>query len=216
MASALASQAASREWHKETKKYGSKLAKDAIRICRTRLAHDSDPGDWGKYDLAMCLHYAGLHGEALNESAKCRKLHNLSDVAYNHACLLSVNGDTRLALEWLAHAFRNGNSDVAWARQDPDFENLRAKEPKAFAELTKVKWSWRVDFGVINDDVILTNNSAFPLTNIDLQVTFPTGSRRTARLTLTYLAPGQSYRWTNAVSVPNGSIGTGSLRSNQD
>lgn len=203
----LAERAALKEWTADPQhRYGSDLAKEAVKICRTRLVYDGDATDWGKYDLALALNCAGLHGEALNMASRVKKLIRTPEYAYNYACLLSLDGQTKAALEWLEFAFKLGESNVAWAKQDPELKRLRENQAEAFARLTEVKWEWRINYGIFNDDIVLTNKSAFPLTNITVTPTITkNGQTFTKSLTLRYLAPGRSYTWEDVFSIPGSS-----------
>ena len=110
------------------------------------------------------------------------------------------------SLEALQEAFELGWYDVAHANNDPDLDNLRAQRPKEYAALTEVKWAWRINYGVFNDDIILTNNSAFALTDVELQVNIQNGQQQWApKCEIEYLPPGATYTWENIVSVPNNS-----------
>jgi tetratricopeptide (TPR) repeat protein len=167
----LARSAASYEWQADPKhRYGSQLSKEAVRICRTCLEYEADPTDWCKLDLALAVNFAGEHAgehkEALNVATKAKKRHRDSGFAYDYACLLSLDGQTKLALDWLEFSFKQGNDDVIWARKDPELAKVRTDHPERFNRVTEVKWSWRINFGNFNDDIVLTNNSNFTLTNI--------------------------------------------------
>jgi hypothetical protein len=202
----LAERAAMNEWANDSQHlYGTALAKEAVRICRTRLLHDSDTTDWGKYDLALALNFAGLHGDALAIATKAEKLRRNPGFAYNYSCLLSMSGQTRTALEWLESSFKLGNSGVSWAKQDPELAQLRRDHTDEFTRATEVKWEWKIVYGFFNDDIVLTNNSLFPLTDITLTPTIKkNGQTFTRPLSVRYLAAGQSWTWENVFSIPSG------------
>ncbi len=180
--------------------------------------YDGDATDWGKYDLALALNCAGLHEEALNMANRVRKLTRTPEYAYNYACLLSLDGQTKLALEWHEFAFKLGDSNVAWAKQDPELKRVGEDQAEAFARITEVKWEWRINYGIFNDDIVLTNKSVFPLTNITVVPTImKNGQTFTKSLTVGYLAAGQSYTWEDVFSIPGSSAdsATAKLSCNQ-
>jgi hypothetical protein len=203
----LAATAASRDWFADSRySYGSPLAKEAVRICRTRLAYDGDLSDWGKYELARALNFAGFHGEALATASKAQKLYRNPGFAYDYACLMSLDGQTKLALEWLEFSFKLGGSNVAWAKQDPELAKVRTQQAEGFTRLTQVKWGWTIKYGVFNDDIVLENNSPFPLTNVTLTPTIKKNGRTYARtLTVAWLGAGRSYTWHDVFSIPGSS-----------
>lgn len=49
-------------------------------------------------------------------------------VAYNLACLESMNGEIESAFEWLTYAVDSGYADPAWMLEDTDLENLRGDD----------------------------------------------------------------------------------------
>jgi hypothetical protein len=125
------------------------------------------------------------------------------EFCYNHACLMSRTGDTRRSLESLAAAIRQGFNDIAEARRDPKLAGLRKGMAKAFDELTAVKAMWNIVWGVFNDDITLTNNSAFALTNVTLAVRLEQDQRVwDPSLAAEVILPGQTQIWSNVVSVP--------------
>jgi hypothetical protein len=125
---------------------------------------------------------------------------------YNYACLMSRINAPEKSLEWLDASIKRGNSNVAWARKDPDLQRVRQSHGKQFAQLVTPKWSWRVTDDWLWDDVILKNESLFPLSNITLSVTLNKGrGQKNLKLTCEYLAPGDSKKW---VDIVDGAEGT--------
>ncbi len=199
----LAALATSREWFEVTDyQRPTPSSQEAVAICKKRLEY---PGatDRDRYNLAKALNFKGLHKEALKVASECTQLFNDPGFAYDLACLLSLNGDTAQSLSWLGRALANGHTGVNWARRDPDLRRLRRLEADAFDSLTKVEFSWQIEWGVLNDDIALTNKSAFALTNVVLRPSIMLDDRVwSPTLSVERLSPGEVYRWTNAISVP--------------
>jgi tetratricopeptide (TPR) repeat protein len=179
-------------------------ASRAVKIWRTYLALDpvDSTGD-AREQLAWALAGAGRFDDAL---ALLRQIVDLkqSDVgyAYNSACLLSIKGRTGEALDWLKQAIKNGWADIAHAKSDPDLARVRSERAARFNDLITVKFDWSIDWGLISDDIVLTNRSAFPLTNIaaSVKVTSSRHADWVDTLKAPGLAPGQTHRWNTRIS----------------
>jgi hypothetical protein len=202
-ASELAAAGAGREWFADpAHKYPTASAAEAVRIARTRMRYP-DPTDAGKYELARALNFAGRPADALRTASDAKKQFGKPGFAYDYACLLSLNGDTKLSLEWLTHAFKLGHTDVIWTRRDPDLAALRRDKGTEFDKLTTATATWKIEFGLFNDDIVVTNTSAFPLTDVRLTPKIVrNGQTYTKTLRVAYLAPGRSYTWEDVFSIP--------------
>ena len=171
----------------------------ALRFCPA----DEDGGirELQAYALARL----GEHQQALatmNEVEPLRR--GDPEFAYNFACILSLTNRLDLALVWLKHSFALGWCDIAHVRADPDLTNLGRARAKQFTDLTKVRFGWGINWGVLNDDIVLANKSAFAITNVTLTCTFLDRSRHQLIVTVRAdrVDPGKSRRWVNAISVP--------------
>lgn len=99
----------------------------------TVLAVGGKPGEafqvspWESYFAAVPLSAAGDHtgAAALIREELGRSPDNPS-VLYNLACEESLGGDTEAALEHLTHAVELDARCAAWARDDSDFDAIRA------------------------------------------------------------------------------------------
>ena len=122
------------------------------------------------------------------------------EVWYRAAMLYSLTDQPNESLRTLREAFGRGFGDVAHCKTCPELGNLRSARSDRFADLTMVKWKWRIQWGyrIAPDKIILTNLSAFPLSGIQLRTTIAsTGYRDDVRvLTESRLRPGHQVTWT--------------------
>lgn len=181
---------------------------DAVQLWRTvsllnggRLTEDE------RYDLWQCLACCGRLYDArqiADQLLGWASQHQNANYVYNYVCLCGVSGgDLNIDLKNLGVAFAYGMTDVALVRRDPDLARLRRERSKDFEELLKVKADYRLVYGVFNDDITMTNQSRFPLTNVVVDVEIKKGTQTwRRRLTVGYLAPGQTYKWADVVSIP--------------
>ncbi len=195
LAAYFANEAASRSWTEGNHQYPAKNANAMVEICRTALAYHSDSAGYGRYDLAMALNFAGQHAESLDTvNSVIQRLGHDSNVTYNYACHLSLNKNAKASLDWLRHTFRMNGESVAWSKKDPDLAHLRESMPNEFRSLTDVRTTFTVNMGIFFDQVSVTNNSAFPVTNyaLDLTVSDPSGGYWRKNVFFGTIRPGES------------------------
>jgi hypothetical protein len=182
--------------------YGKDISREGIQICRTRLEYDPDESHLGKHELAICLNAYGMHQEALSVAATARNQFNNPPFAYNIARFSSLNGLTQQSIEWLERSFQLGISDIRWSRIDPELEDMRNAHRAAFDDLTDVKMTSEIVWGILNDDYQITNNSKFTLTNLVVSPIIIRKSGRTyKKLTAARINSGHTYTWDNAFSI---------------
>lgn len=136
---------------------------------------------------------------------------------YLQACIDSRQGETTSALKFLQKAVAGGwpVSKDWW--EDVDLEALRTAHPKEFAELLAVKASWTIDFGVLLDDVVVRNDSAFALSSVRINVgVVSKGKRHDRELKTEAIPPGKVHRWSNVFSIPRDPDLTGGLNLEAD
>jgi tetratricopeptide (TPR) repeat protein len=181
--------------------YGSVIAKESVRICRTRLRDEPDVSDRGKYELAICLNAAGLHEDALKFIKSANRQSRNADYAYDYARYASLAGSTKESLEWLEKSFRLGITDIQWSRRDPELARMRISHPAEFEDLTQVKMRGEIKYGRYYHDYQVTNNSKFALTNLSVQPSFfYKNSVMYKRLAVNRIEAGQSYTWDSVES----------------
>ena len=130
---------------------------------------------------------------------------------------MSLTKQLDLAGGWLNDAYRKGFTDVAFVRGDADLANFRNGKPERYKALTTAKWSYRIDFGIFNDDVVVSNDSPFELTNIRVDLVVKKGGRTwQPDLTLPSLKPGTSYTFSNVFSIPGSSYDEAKATLNSD
>jgi hypothetical protein len=73
------------------------------------------------------------------------------------------------------------------------------------ADRPTLTFDWQLVFGTFNDDVVVTNTSPVPLTNVTLTARIEAGGRTwTPTLSCARIGPGASHTWASAVSIPGG------------
>ncbi len=153
--------------------------------------------------LAWALASVGRYADALKLVAEIAKLKgDDANFCYGYACLLSIEGKVDEALAFLERSIKYcGNNDISHAKSDPDLATLRAQRATAFAELTTVKFEWRIDWGIFSDDICLVNKSPFALTGVNfaVQVTSTDSADWTARFNTNRIAAGETYRWNTRI-----------------
>lgn len=128
------------------------------------------------------------------------------------ACIDSRQGETPSALKFLQKAVGGGWAVSKDWWEDADLESLRTAHPKEFAELLAVKASWTIDFGVLLDDVVVRNDSAFALSSVRINVgVVSKGKRHDRELRTEAIPPGKIHRWSNVFSIPRDPDLTGGL-----
>ena len=180
-------------------------ASHAAALYEACLKYSADPAGALRSYKAWMLAADNQMNDAIKLVAEVSKLcDGDANFAYWEARLLSATGNTDLAFDWLSYAVRKlGYSDITGTKTDPDLAKMRAARQKDFDDLVAVKWSWRVKFGVFNDDFVLTNNSAFAITNVRVQARLVQGDRVwNLDLKTDRIAPGAEHLWENVVSIP--------------
>jgi len=130
-----------------------------------------DPEGRIAYTKSYALARNGRFEESLALFEKCAAIRGEdSSLLYDWACLLSLANKPEAAFSRLRESWLKGSRDVRWIRKDRDLTNLRTRLPDAFAEMVKPKWSWGISYGMVWNDVSITNNSEFPLTGLAMKV----------------------------------------------
>ncbi|MBK8037760.1 MAG: hypothetical protein IPK22_11580 [Verrucomicrobiaceae bacterium] len=168
----------------------------------------TDPNGDIRWNLGVALSCVNLVEEAhttLNSIAAMRA----NDPGYHYllARLNGYQGRTTDAFESLQKALGNGFSNVAEVRKCSDLDKMRSDLPDQTEKLLALKYHWDISYGIFNDDITLTNDSAFTLTDIVLvpEVTNPNGKYKPSEgLKLDKLEPGKSHKWTNCISITGG------------
>lgn len=119
------------------------------------------------------------------------------------ARLYALNGKGQESLTTVETLLRIPNfADVSSLRSDDDLQQLRANHRAKLEDLTALKTQADVEWGMVLDDPILHNNSAFPLTNVRFTPRIQqNGKLYTKELSTHYIAPGASAKWADEFSV---------------
>lgn len=162
-----------------------------------RLAWDYFLG--GKFDQAI------THAELANRNpmfqrdwAFCLKLAQLKS-------LVGKPGDSLTWLTTLVERFQYNDVDGLYS--DSDLQALRSAKSEEFDALLDVKSSWDIEFGWMNDDIVLTNKSRFPITNVHFEPHIISGPNEwNLNLQTKRINPGETHKWEDALSVPGSKI----------
>jgi hypothetical protein len=183
----------------------------AVKVWNDCLKYTDDPSGEVREKRAWALGASGKLPEAMAQAEKITALRRDSaQFAYNYACLECRLSHSRSAAEWFKHAVEDlGYNSISTAKADPDLELMRNEQGSEFTRLTSVKADWDVKFGVFNDDIILTNRSCFPISNVVLDIKLSQDSSSwTPQLKADVIGPGKTYTWENIVRIPSGRLTT--------
>jgi tetratricopeptide (TPR) repeat protein len=179
------------------------FAEEAIRLCQDAIDADpfEDAEQSGVCELARALGMAGRFEEALNMMQRTERRREDPFFMYRKARLLSLTGEVDRSLDALSLAFRCGYDDIVFARSDPDLDALRHERKQDFEDLTSISWQWNVVEDWFLHEVMLTNKSAFPLTNVKLIVRYKSGSTiQIATGTVPRINPGKTHAFHDMIS----------------
>ena len=95
-------------------------------IAEYQTAIELDPMDAvTRTSLAGCLRKLGCEAEAAEHLKIAREL-IAKENEYNRACFEAICGNVDEALALLKVALEKKQTNLAWARRDPDFDNIRS------------------------------------------------------------------------------------------
>jgi hypothetical protein len=137
----------------------------------------------------------------------CQQLADDSGFAGLYVRLLVLSGDYGdETLKWLGRAIdgRKLPKFYCWtvavndARTDPSLHQLLQYRGKDAMAILQPKYSWRWVDGYLSDEVYLTNESNFALSNVNLTITFNGANPPLQRSYRSgYVGPGITVHWKN-------------------
>lgn len=143
-------------------------------IASADLGLEDDPANVSLLWLrGVGLAFTGKYADALPIFEKLVLLAPQSpDVHYNLACCQSVaSKDAEAALNSLRAAMAYGFGDIAQAKSDADLALVREQRKVAFDNLVAVHLSFAMGWNLFDpDDLLVTNESSFPLRKLDLVI----------------------------------------------
>jgi hypothetical protein len=111
----------------------------------------------------------------------------------------------------MAAAYRQGWRDIPFARKDPDLANLRTGRAERWEQLTTAKLTWKVEFGVLLDDLVLQNGSPFMLTNVVAKIHIRQGDKTWDKeVRCEAIQPGGTCKAESVFSIPDSRYDEGS------
>ena len=153
---------------------------------------------------AKALAYLGEFSKAAETISEVIPLQQKNThVHYVAARIQSRSGLQSEALASIKRALFAGWTDLKSLKRSPDLAPLRSAHTAEFNDLLKVKYEWYPVDGIFTDDVVLTNKSAFALTNITFRVDLKTGNQAPiCRMLekLPRLEVGQTFTWGSIMS----------------
>lgn len=168
-------------------------------ICHMQPA---DPTGELRYCRAMA--YA-LDGETRKALEGLMEIANLREqdggFLYTCAWVLCHEGAFDHSLEILESALRAGGVVPAYARADPMLRALREGKAEEFDRLTRPQWSHHLKSGIWFDDISVTNQSPFPLTDVKFVSTLIGWN---PDLKAEVIAPGETKTWSWVAKPPPG------------
>jgi hypothetical protein len=146
----------------------------------------------GHFDKALALHEE-VRGNFAEDP----------DFQLDLARLYALNGKGQESMATVETLLRIPNfADVSSLRSDDDLQQLQANHRATLEELTALKTQADVEWGWVLDDLILYNNSAFPLTNVRFTPRIQQkGQLYTKELSTAQIAPGSFAKWADEFSV---------------
>lgn len=169
----------------------------------------SDPDGEIRWQYGRSLALAGDLNEAEAVLVQIKEIKE-ADPEYHYLMsrMSSAKGNKDAAMNHFKNAVAKGFERISEARNSPDLEHLGKAFGDEWNSLVEVKYEWSVTYGIRNDDITITNKSAFPLTHLTLKpiITNSSGSSYTPpkALTLDRLESGKSHTWVNCISVTGG------------
>jgi len=214
----LAADITQRAWTKELDGHSWGEAKNttaayAVDLWDTVLAYypGDDDGEC-RERRAWALMASGNLDDAIKQVIEIQKLRqNTIRYAMNCARLCNAAGQTDNSFAWFQYAVKNlGYNNVGQARTDPDLAAMRQAKAQDFEKLMACTSTWRIEWGVFNDDITLTNTSAYAITNVVLNCHIEShGQTWTPQLKAQSIMPGETQKWENVVSIPGSRVDDG-------
>lgn len=171
------------------------------------LALRLQPSDsTGMLRLMVAIAHLG-EGRINNARVEAENLRHLmnDDTVYQGALALiySQEGEWEKALAALRASVRDGDHTLQDYYRDAYLQPLRKARAEEFKTTVAPQWSWNIAYGFFNDDVLFTNESLFPLTNVQLALQLEQdGQTWEPKLEAPVIRPGETFKWEKAISIP--------------
>lgn len=123
------------------------------------------------------------------------------------ADIYSQAGNWDRALRSLAASIVNGHFTTEEITDNWFLIPVRKARKGDFDKLTTPQWSWGINYGLINDDIWLRNDTFYPVSNVQLMLDLAKGQQTwTPTLTVDVLQPGETKVWKSVVSIPGSQL----------
>lgn len=183
---------------------------------RAETAYSDTDGD-NAARLAWDYFLAGDFDKALAATGRARKAANFKltpGFCFKLAQLNSLSGKADESFRWLTQLIdRFHYAGVKELYADQDLAFLRKNKRRDFDALLALDYTWRIDFGWVNDDILFTNKSRYPLTNVRLKPHIESGDKEwDLNLHADVVGAGETVKWTDALSVPGSRTSSATAR----
>lgn len=127
------------------------------------------------------------------------------------ACIFSRGQMPDEALVELEAAVKSGEVVISEIPKDPNLIPLKNARSEQFQQLVTPDWSWTVTDDLVFDDVVLQNDSVFPITNVTFTLTLRKGETvKTVEVHCDVVKSGEKMVWRDAVVGVSGHWDIGS------
>ena len=201
-ASSLGALALNRMWLEQDLGYPVDAAELVVQLLERQLSVEESA--LGRYRLALARNMQEQPRAAFEEIQRAQALFaSRPDVVYDAACIAARAGEVERALVWLEASCQAGCDRIAWARRDPELENLRRARGEDFERITGLRWSWYLTSEDGSSALVLRTESCFALTHVSLQLHGERDSRSLLLRDLERLPAGMQASWTLPARPPS-------------
>lgn len=149
------------------------------------------------------------HGDATaaHEHLQSLKTTRWEDSSFRFllACSSAQRGSWDYAFQALDYAMGSGDYTPAYVRFEPTLAPLRDHDLTKFRSIVNPRWSWMVTNDLLQDDIVLRNDSPYPLSNVRFRVHLAKGAiNKDLDLSCRWIAPGEVYTWKDVVAGVEG------------
>jgi hypothetical protein len=162
------------------------------------MLDDGKLGPSASFSHGRALALSGRFGDASNVMGSVTKAHTGdAGFALKYAKVLSLSGQPTYSIAWVKYCLSLDSTQLNHIRSSEDFSGVRTGLPSEFKEATSVKFSWSKELGYLSDEISLTNNSLFAITDVKFSVALLDSNLNSWEkdLFVESIAPGATKTW---------------------